>query len=519
MGSSRFDFAAPVPPAEELGAVHLIAIGGSGVSGVARMFLARGIPVSGSDRVDSPTLRALEAEGARVHVGHDAAHLGQAQTVVISGAIREDNPELAAARSAGLRVLHRAQGIAALLVGREVVAVAGANGKTSTSAMTTAALQAAGLAPGYVIGAPLASTGANAAPGDDGSPVVVEADESDGSFLAYRPDVAVVTNVQPDHLDFYGDVETLEQAYLDFVATLRPGGLLVTHADDPGAARLAQQARERGTRVMTWGERPGADVQLTDVTSTGMRSSGTLTFASAAGEEAGQVDATRQVPAGTTVRLELPVPGEHNVHNATAALIAAVVGLGAPLERALAGLSAFAGAHRRFELVGRHGPVEVVDDYAHNAPKVAGAVRAARSAADGRRVVVAFQPHLFSRTRDFADGFASGLAAADVVVLLPVYGARESQDDHPGVTSGLLADLVRRVPDAPEVHEADDLDDAVSLLAGLVAGRDDLVVTVGAGDVTEVGPRLLTLLGGNDNNDVEEVGATDGCGGKDGGPA
>ncbi|WP_131104171.1 UDP-N-acetylmuramate--L-alanine ligase [Ornithinimicrobium sufpigmenti] len=485
MLTSRFDFTAPVPPAEELGPVHLIAIGGSGVSGVARMFLARGIPVSGSDRSDSPALRALEAEGARVHVGHDAAHLGAAQTVVISGAIREDNPELAAARAAGLRVLHRAQGISSLLAGRAVVAVAGANGKTTTSAMTTTALQGAGLEPGYVIGAPLASTGANAAAGREGAPVVVEADESDGSFLAYRPDVAVVTNVQPDHLDFYGDVETLERAYLDFVLTLRPGGLLVTHADDPGAARLAQRAREHGTRVLTWGEGSAADVRLTDVTSSGMSSSGTLTFDRDTGP----------VAAGTSVSLTLPVPGEHNVHNATAALLAAAVGLGASTDRALAGLSAFAGAHRRFELVGRHGDVEVVDDYAHNAPKVGAAVRAARSAADGRRVVVAFQPHLYSRTRDFAHGFAEGLAAADVVVLLPVYGARETQEDYPGVTSGLLAALVRESPAAPEVHEAEDLDDAARQLARLVTGRDDLVVTIGAGDVTEVGPRLLTLLG------------------------
>lgn len=488
MVTSRFDFTAPVPPAEELGAVHLVAIGGSGVSGVARMFLARGVPVSGSDRSDSPALRALEAEGARVHVGHDAAHLGRAETVVISGAIGEDNPELAAARVAGLRVLHRAQAIASLLAGREVVAVAGANGKTTTSAMTTTALQGAGFDPGYVIGAPLASTGANAAPGAHGAPVVVEADESDGSFLAYRPDVAVVTNVQPDHLDFYGDVETLEQAYLDFVGTLRPGGLLVTHADDPGAARLAGRAREAGTRVLTWGEGPAADVRLTDVASDGMRSVGTLTFTTAAGD----------VPEGTSVSLALPVPGEHNVHNAAAALLAAVVGLGAELNTVVTALSGFAGAHRRFELVGRHGGVEVVDDYAHNAPKVGAAVRAARSAAGGRRVVVAFQPHLFSRTRDFADGFAQGLAAADVVVLLPVYGAREAQEDFPGVTSGLLADLVRRARETPEVHEAKGLDDAARLLADLVRGRDDLVVTIGAGDVTEVGPRLLTLLGEKD---------------------
>lgn len=484
MSGGRFDFTAPVPPAEELGPVHFVAIGGSGVSGVARMFLARGIPVSGSDRQDSATLRGLERDGARVHVGHDAAHLGEARTVIVSGAVPEDNPELAAARAAGLRVLHRAQGIRALLHGRSAVAVAGANGKTTTSAMTTAALQGAGLEPGYVIGAPLASTGANAAPGGEGSPVVVEADESDGSFLVYRPDVAVVTNVQPDHLDFYGDVATLEQAYLEFVLTLRPGGLLVTHVDDPGAARLAHRARERGIRVLTWGEGPDADVRLTDLTSTGMRSTGTLTFARPA----------PQVPEGTTVALTLPVPGEHNVHNATAALLAAVVGLGASLDRAVAGLSAFAGAHRRFELVGRHGAVEVVDDYAHNAPKVAAVVQAARSAAAGRRVVVAFQPHMFSRVQAFSPGFVAGLAGADEVLLLPIYAARERAEDFPGVSSALLADALRERPDGPRVHEVDAVADAPAVLAGIVAGGEALVVTVGAGDVTEVGPRLLELL-------------------------
>ncbi|WP_134772840.1 UDP-N-acetylmuramate--L-alanine ligase [Ornithinimicrobium flavum] len=486
MAAPRFDFTAPVPPADELGAVHLIAIGGSGVSGVARMFLARGVEVSGSDRADSPTLRALEAVGARVHVGHDAAHLGRAQTVIISGAIPEDNPELAAARAAGLRVLHRAQGIAALLHGRDALAVAGANGKTTTSALLTTALLAAGVGPGYVVGAPLAATGASADPGAAGAPVVVEADESDGSFLAYHPRVAVVTNVQPDHLDFWGDVEAVEQAYLDFARTIGPGGLLVTSADDPGAARLAERAGAEGITVVRWGGE-GADAVLTDVRSEGMRSAGTLTFARDLGP----------VPAGTSVRVEVPVPGEHNVHNAVAALLAAVVGLGLSLEPVLAGLAGFAGAHRRFERVGRsRDGVEVVDDYAHNAPKVAAVVRAARSAAAGRRLVVAFQPHLFSRTRDFAQGFADGLAAADVVVLVPVYGARETQEQFPAVTSGLLAGLLRDRADAPEVHEVGSLAETAPALAELVSGTDDLVVTVGAGDITGVGPALLSLLDG-----------------------
>lgn len=487
----RFDFTAPVPPAHDLGAVHLIAIGGSGMSGVARMLLAGGVPVSGSDRSDSPALRSLEAAGARVHVGHDATHLGGADTVVISGAIPEDNPELAAARAAGLRVLHRAQGIASLLPGRDALAVAGANGKTTTSALATTALRAAGADPGYVIGAPLAQTGASADPGAPGSPVVVEADESDGSFLAYRPRVAIVTNVQPDHLDFYGDVEAVERAYLDFTRTIRPGGLLVTHADDPGAARLAAAARAEGIRVVTWGEGEDADVRLTDVSSSGMQCAGTLTWDRDLGP----------VAAGTTLRLQVPVPGEHNVHNATAALLAATAGLGLPVGPVVDGLGQFSGAHRRFERVGEAAGVEVVDDYAHNAPKVAAVVRAARSAAAGRRVVVAFQPHLFSRTREFARGFADGLAGADVVVLLPVYGARETQEQFPGVTSGLLADLLRARPEGPEVHEVAGLDQAAPALAEIVrrdgsdAEASDLVVTVGAGDITRVGPQLLALLG------------------------
>ncbi|MFX0537353.1 UDP-N-acetylmuramate--L-alanine ligase [Ornithinimicrobium sp. Y1847] len=505
----RFDFTQEVPPVGELGAVHLIAIGGSGMSGVARMFLDAGVSVSGSDRDDSATLREVEGAGARVFVGHDAEHVRGADTVVISSAIPETNPELAAAREAGLRVLHRSQGIAAMLPGRDAVAIAGANGKTTTSAMTAHALRAAGVDPGFVIGAPLAGMATNATPGAPGSPVVVEADESDGSFLVYRPRVAVVTNVQPDHLDFYGDADTVERAYADFAATIRPGGLLVTNADDPGAARLAERARDLGVRVVTWGTEV-ADVLLTDLRSEGMGASAEVIFTRALGP----------VSEGTRLRLSVPVPGTHNVHNAVAALLVGVAGLELEPEGLLAGLVEFPGAHRRFELVGSAGGVEVVDDYAHNAPKVAAVVQAARSAAEGRRVIVAFQPHLFSRTRDFAPGFAAGLAAADVLLLLPVYGARETQDQFPEVSSRLIADLIGSgnpgdagEPDAgalrgagasprkadpangvgPEVYLAEDLASAPEQLAALVR-PGDLVVTVGAGDVTKIGPRLLDLL-------------------------
>ncbi|WP_122260595.1 UDP-N-acetylmuramate--L-alanine ligase [Ornithinimicrobium cerasi] len=483
VANPRFDFSADVPPVDELGAVHFVAIGGSGMSGVARMYLDRGVIVTGSDRADSATLRELEAEGARVYVGHDAAHVEGADTVVVSSAVPETNPELAAARAAGLRVLHRAQGIAALLHGRDAVAVAGANGKTTTSAMTTVALQAAGADPGYVVGAPLAGSGTNAAPGGPGSPVVVEADESDGSFLVYRPLVGVVTNVQPDHLDFWGDYAAVERAYAAFAATIRPGGLLVTNADDPGAARLAERARDLGTRVVTWGT-GASDVILSDARTEGMTATATLTFTRRLGE----------VDEGATAELRLPVPGLHNLENGTAALLAAVAGLGMPLAPVLEGLAAFPGAGRRFERVGEVGGVEVVDDYAHNAPKVTAVVQAARSAAAGRRVVVAFQPHLFSRTRDFAEGFAAGLARADLLLLLPVYGARETQEDFPEVSSGMLGDLVRGSGYDVDVHLAHDLASAPEQLRDLVR-PGDLVLTVGAGDVTTVGPQLLRLLG------------------------
>lgn len=478
--TGRFDFTAPVPAAAELGAVHFIAIGGSGVSGVARLFLAQGARVSGSDQRESRTLRLLAAEGATVHLGHDAAHLGQADTVVISGAVRESNPELAAARERGLRVLHRAQGIAALLHGRQAVAVAGANGKTTTSAMLTVALQAAGADPAYVLGSPIVGQGTNAAPGT--GPVVVEADESDGSFLVYRPQVGVVTNITADHLDFYGDLAGVAHAFEEFADTVAADGVLVAAADDPGARSLTQRCRALGREVLTWGTSQDADLQLHDVAGTGRSWGAGLIWRRRTGS----------VPAGTQRQLAVPMPGAHNVHNAAAALLAATGGLGADLDAVLGGLAAFPGTERRFQAVGEAAGVEIVDDYAHNPDKVAAVVRAGRSVVAGAgRLVVAFQPHLYSRTADFAEQFAAGLAPADVVVLLDVYGAREEPVE--GVDGGMVADLVRARPEAGEVHYLPDLASAPAELAALLR-PGDLLLTVGAGDVTTLGPQVLEVL-------------------------
>ncbi|MGI8949614.1 MAG: UDP-N-acetylmuramate--L-alanine ligase [Ornithinimicrobium sp.] len=492
MSAERFNFAAAVPPVADLGVVHLIAVGGSGMSGVARMLLAAGCVVSGSDQQPSSTLRELAAEGAQVHLGHDAAHVGGADTVIVSGAVRETNPELAAARSRGLRVLHRAQGIAALLGGRDAVAVAGANGKTTTAAMLTHLLKGCGADPGYVLGSALLG-GSNAALGT--GPVVVEADESDGSFLAYRPRVAVVTNITADHLDFYGDLAGVRRAFRRFADTVgagAPDGLLVTSADDPGTKALTRELRELGRPVLTWGSSADADLVL-DQVETGAASGSTV------------LRCTRglgPVKAGSEHRLEIPMPGRHNLHNAVAALLAATAGLGQSIDTTVQSLATFPGTRRRFERLGVAAGVEVVDDYAHNPDKVAAVVLAGRSAVRGAgRLIVVFQPHLYSRTRAFAEQFAAGLSGADVVVLLDVYGARE--EPVPGVDSELIAQHLRAGRSSvAEVRVGNDPDSAPGELAALVR-PGDLVLTVGAGDVTKVGPRLLLALGRSPNTTEE----------------
>lgn len=477
--NERFDVTAPVPGVDELGAMHLIAIGGAGMSAVARLLLARGAVVSGSDVKASAATDALAALGARVFLGHDPAHLDGVDTVVVSSAVREDNPELVAARAHGLRVLHRSQGLAALLPGHRTVAVAGANGKTTTSAMTTAALAAAGLDPSFAIGADLPGWDSNAHAGA-GIPFVVEADESDGSFLAYRPDVAVVTNVQPDHLDFYGTFERVQAAYAAFAASVRPGGLLVACRDDEGSAGLADDvaATPGGARVVTYGFAADADVRLSAATEASLGAAG---FGAAA----------TLSHAGAEHALVLAVPGRHNLLDAAAAYAAAVEGFSADPDAVLAGLAAFTGARRRFEVVGRADGVTVVDDYAHNPGKVAALVSTAASLVGAEHVRVIFQPHLYSRTRDFASGFAAGLAHAGDVTLAPVYGAREQP--MPGVSAQLIADALAELGAATRVTVADSLDAAVAPVVDR-ARPGDLVLTVGAGDVTTLAPRILAGL-------------------------
>ena len=461
-------WADPVPPLEELGAVHFVGIGGAGMSGIARILLARGVPVSGSDRRDTPTLLALRALGARVELGHDPAHLGDADTVVVSTAIRDDNPELAAARERGLRVLPRAVALAAVMAGKRSVAVAGTHGKTSTTSMLTVAVQACGVDPSFAIGGDLNESGSNAHAGK-GDVFVAEADESDRSFLLLAPHGAIVTNVEADHLDNYGDLAAVEAAFDRFLQTIDPAGFLVLCADDPGSARL--RTVPTPARVRTYGTAEGSDLRLVDVE---------------VGPET--TDWTAVLDGEVLGRVSIRVPGEHMARNSAAALLAGLE-LGLPAEGLVTGLGRFGGVHRRFELKGSVGGVRVYDDYAHHPTEVAAQLRAARAVAGTGRVVVAFQPHLYSRTREFAAAFGAALGLADEVVVMDVYGARE--DPVPGVTGAMVADAVA-LPAGQVLFEP-----SWSAAAPALAQRaqpGDLVITMGAGNVSMVGPEVLEAL-------------------------
>jgi len=460
------------PRAEDLGRVHFIGIGGAGMSGIARILLARGVAVSGCDARDSSALAALRALGAEVSVGHSPAHAGGVDTVVISSAIRDGSPELVEARRLGRTVLPRAAALAAVMTGRRGIAVAGTHGKTTTTSMLTVALQHCGVDPSFAIGGDLNDAVSNAHHGT-GSLFVAEADESDGSFLLLAPDAAIVTNIEADHLDYHGTVEAYVQAFADFAERIDPAGFLVACADDPGTVALAGSVRDEGRTVLTYGIAEGADLQVVRLSS---RAEGTSYDATVHGTPIGAVT--------------LAVPGRHLALNSAGALLAGVT-LGLPADRMRDGLGTYSGVRRRFELKGVAAGVRVYDDYAHHPTEVAAQLRTARDVAAGGRLIVAFQPHLYSRTQRFAREFGAALGLADDVIVMDVYGARE--DPVPGVTGSIVA---AHVPlPAARVH----VQPSWSAVAADLAGRarpGDLVLTLGAGDVTMIGPEVLDLLEG-----------------------
>jgi UDP-N-acetylmuramate--alanine ligase len=472
---------APVPLAE-LGRVHFTGIGGAGMSGIARIMIARGVTVSGSDSADGDLLAPLAALGADVHVGHAARNVAAADTVVVSSAIRPDNPELAEASARGLRVLHRAAALASVMLGRRTVAVAGTHGKTTTTSMLTTALRHCGADPGYVIGGILTETGLGAQDGA-GDLFVAEADESDGSFLMLSPEVAVVTCVEADHLDNYAGLAEIEAAFAAFARRIVTGGVLIACADDPGARSLAAAAAALPIRVRTYGEADGADYRITAIRPRGMS-----VELDVSGVE---LDVSGASPPRSGVRpvarLEVGVPGRHNALNAAAAYAAASE-LGLPAGQITSGLAAYRGARRRMEPKGEAGGVLVLDSYAHHPTELAADLRAAREVRGDGRVIAVFQPHLYSRTRIFAAEFGAALGLADEVIVLDVYAARE--DPEPGVTGGLVAGAV---PGGRAVFSPDR--GSVPALVADIARPGDLVLTMGAGDVTALGPSIVAALG------------------------
>ena len=460
-----------LPSLDQLGGVHFIAIGGSGMNGIASMMLAQGIRVSGSDRQDSKYLRSLEAQGARVYVGHRAEQLGDASTVVASSAIRKDNPELVEARRRGLRVLHRSAALGSLMLGRRGIAVAGTHGKTTTTAMIAHVLVGCGADPSFVIGGALTGTATGGHLGS-GEAMIVEADESDGSFLQYPCEVAVVTNIDPDHLSNWGSAESYADGFLSF-ATADSVRLLVTSADDPGAVALTKRVRRRiaagssAPEIMTFGTSDEADVQIKGARLAGTGSTFELRWAGHAGP------------------VELVVPGHYNVLNAAAAY-AVAVWLGLDEADVRRELTRYQGTYRRFQLIGTPNNIRVYDDYAHHPTEVLNTLIAARTGVGAGRVVVCFQPHLYTRTRDFWRELAGALEQADEAIVMDVCGDRE--DPIPGIDGAMVANAV--TPGTAHVTYQPVWDEAAPTVAR-IARPGDLVITVGCGDVTKVAPKIV----------------------------
>ena len=474
-----------LPP--ELQRVHMVGIGGAGMSGIARILLDRGGLVSGSDAKESRGVHALRARGASIRIGHDASSLdllpgGPTAVITTHAAIPKTNPELVEARRRGIPVVLRPAVLARLMDGRTTLMVTGTHGKTTTTSMLIVALQHCGRDPSFAVGGELGEAGTNAHHGS-GDCFVAEADESDGSLLEYTPNVAVVTNIETDHLDFYGSADAYIEVFDSFVERLAPGGALVVCIDDPGAAALAQRTAELGIRVLRYGS---ADERGEDL------AAGLLSWEQHGTEAVAHI----QLAGESHPRvMRLSVPGRHMALNALGALLAAIE-IGATVDDVLDGLAGFEGVRRRFELVGTsgNGPtpnslVRVFDDYAHHPTEISATLAAVRTvlqeSGDGRCIVV-FQPHLYSRTKAFAAEFGRALDAADEVFVLDVYGAREQPLT--GVSGASVAEHVsvpvRYLPDFSAVAEE----------VAAIAGPGDVIVTMGAGDVTLLGPEIVTAL-------------------------
>lgn len=456
------DFSIEVP--NDLGNVHFIGIGGSGMSGLARLLLQSNHVVTGSDVRGSKNIDDLIAIGAHISIGHDAKNIGAANTVVVTSALWETNPELLRAQELGLAIIHRSQLLASLANRKRLIAVAGAHGKTTSAGMVITALKNLNADPSFVNGGVIAQYRASSGFGS-GELFVIEADESDGSFLHYETDIALITNVDPDHLDHYGSLEAFEQGFIDFADKAKE--LVVISGDDIGAVSVT--GRLAKGEVLSFGKSDTCDIRVHNIDSTQARVSFSLSFEK------------------QDVQTELTVAGEHNAVNAAGA-VAVLVGLGFDFEKSVLAVTEFAGTDRRFELHGEVSGVSVYDDFAHHPTEVEAALKGARAVVGKGRLITVFQPHLFSRTRIFQKEFAAVLALSDEVVVTDIYAARENPE--PGVTGMLIVDHFEN-PKA--IHYVPDWDEVPKLAASL-ARPGDFIVTMGCGDIYRMCPELLQAL-------------------------
>lgn len=446
--------------------VHFVGIGGIHMTALAHILLDDGLIVSGCDRADAPILQPLRDRGARIVIGHNEHHVTTATQVVRTAAVPESHPEIARALELGIPLQTRAELLSEIAAPREVIAVGGSHGKTTTTAMIAHAMRASGRDTGYVIGAEAPDFCVHGKRGTDPW-LVLEADEYGRAFHHYTPSVAVLTNCEPDHLDYYGSQEALEEAFLRFVSTLKPNGTLVVGIDSPLAAEIATNLRlmRPDVRVLTSSSRTDADYRITS-----------------SADKFGLV-----TPSGTMCG-GLRQPGEYQLQNAAAALAALDVA-GFDLEASIAALRTFNGVHRRFQLHGEVNDIVVLDDYAHHPTEVASAIEAARHRWPDRRMVVLFQPHTYTRTSYLIDGFRSCFSAADIVYTVDTYAARAMTGDE--MTSEQLAQEIV----SPTATYAGSIEQSAEIAADhALAG--DLIITMGAGDIDEAGPLILSRLGG-----------------------
>ena len=444
--------------------VHFIGIGGAGMSGLARIALSHGIKVSGSDAKDSSVVIALTALGAKVSVGHKGENVDGADLIVFSTAISENNPERLRALELGLPIIARATALALLMSESKSIAVAGTHGKTTTSSMLTVALQATGADPSFAIGGTITASGSNAHRGT-GDFFVAEADESDGSFVAYHPYGAIITNIEHDHVDFFVDENAVFEAFTDFVTTIDSEGFLIYCNDDKGSRKLGSTVTN--TRTFTYGTSPDSDLVIDQITLLPLGSS------------------ARAIWHGKVIgKLELSVPGHHNLMNAAAALAAGIVLDQAPGEM-IDGLATFKGAGRRFEIKGTVNGIRVIDDYGHHPTEIEVTLTAARRFAGEGRLIVVFQPHRYSRTKAFIDNFATTLDLADEVIVLEIYAA--SEKPIAGISSEAIVEKMTHGNFIPNFIDAVD-----AVVKSAKPG--DVVITLGAGDVSSLAPIIVEEL-------------------------